>query len=189
MRADLDHLHALYATTDDPWRFRSSPYEAMKYGATLDALPRESFDHALEIGCGNGELARRIAPRCAGYTGLDAVEVALEAARRAVPAGRFVQGFLPCELPGGDYDLVVLSEILYFLDPDGIDALAAQIDRRWAGADVLAVTWCGPSGHMLGGEEACGLLAAATARRHEAVARVSPDFRIDRFAPLEGAGG
>ena len=186
MRADLDHLHALYATTDDPWRFRSSPYEAMKYGATLDALPRAAFAHALEIGCGNGELGRRIAPRCAAYTGLDAVDVALEAARRAVPEGRFVQAFLPCELPEGDYDLVVLSEILYFLDPDGIDALVEQIDRRWAGADLLTVTWCGPSGHLLSGEEACSLFAAATPRRHEAVERVSPDFRIDRFAPLNG---
>ncbi len=184
MPTDIAHLRRLYAVTDDPWDFRTSPYEAMKYASTLEALPRPRYAHALELGCGNGELARRIAPRCAAYTGLDAVDVALDAARRAVPQGRFVQGFLPCDLPDGLYDLIVLSEILYFLDPAGIATLAEQIDARWPGADVVAVTWCGPSGNALEGEAACGLYVAATGRAHEPVFRTHADFRIDRFAPL-----
>lgn len=184
----VDDLRGLYATTDDPWDFRTSSYEAAKYAATVAALPRPRYAHALELGCGNGELALRIAPRCARYTGLDAVDVALAAARRALPRGRFIEGFLPCDLPDGFYDLIVLSEIVYFLDPPGIAALAAQIDARWPDADVIAVTWRGPSGNALEGDEACDLFIASTTRLHDPVPRSHPEFRIDRFASASSRG-
>jgi len=96
---DLDHLGTLYADGDDPWGFRSSPYEQAKFRATRAALARPGFGSALELGCGNGELARHIAPICARYTGVDAVDKALQAARRAVPGGRFEQLFLPAPRP------------------------------------------------------------------------------------------
>ena len=60
----LAHLAGLYAASEDPWNHRSSPYEAAKYEATLAAIGPGPFENALEIGCGNGELARRLAPRC-----------------------------------------------------------------------------------------------------------------------------
>ncbi len=178
----VETLRALYARTDDPWHFRTSAYEREKYESTLAALPQRRFRHILEIGCGNGELAARLAARAAAYTGLDAVEVALSAARRAVPSGRFVRGFLPCDLPPGAYDLIVLSEILYFLDRPGLQALARQVDRRWPGAGLLCVTWRGPSGNPLQGEEALHFFRAATHRATTClVARA--EFRIDRFDP------
>ena len=176
-------LDALYADTDDPWNFRTSEYERRKYDATIAALPRAHFRHILEIGCGNGELARHLSTRCDAYTGLDAVEVALDAARRAVPQGRFVQAYLPCDLPEGAYDLIVLSEILYFLDAPGLGSLAAQIDSRWPAAPVLCVTWLGPSGNPLEGPEALHLFGAATARG-TSCAREDVSYRIDRFEPL-----
>lgn len=178
----LDHLDALYAEGDDPWGFRTSAYEQAKFAATRAALSRPAYDSALEPGCGNGELARHIAPLCRRYTGIDAVETALEAARRAVPQGRFVQGFLPCAFPPGDYDLVLLSEVLYFLDRPGLDALAREIAARCPAAEVLAVTWLGPSGNPLQGGEALEAFAAAMA---PAFCRIpvlcQPRFRIDRF--------
>lgn len=181
---DRSHLDTLYAETDDPWNFRTSDYEADKFVATVAALPRPRYAHALELGCGNGELARRVAPVCAAYTGLDAVDAALAAARVAVPRGRFVQGFLPCALPTGYFDLIVLSEVLYFLDADGIAALSDEIDARWPCADILCVSWRGPSGNPLGGEEAFELFRAATRRSHrQAVSERS--YRIDLLSPLE----
>lgn len=184
MRPDIDHLKALYMATDDPWDFRTSPYEAGKFVATVAALPRQRYAHALELGCGNGELARRVAPRCAAYTGLDAVEIPLAAARVAVPHGRFIQGYLPCPLPDGPYDLILLSEILYFLDRDAIAMLASQLDAKHPDADIVAVTWCGPSGNAIEGEAAVDLYADASARTRIPFERTHPDFRIDRFTPL-----
>ena len=185
MGVSRDHLEALYAQTDDPWDFRGSPYERARLEAVEAALPGPSFGHALELGCGNGELARRIAPRCRAYTGLDAVETALAAARRAVPDGRFVQGLLPCPppLPGPiPYDLVILSEVLYFLDLGDIDALAGWVTLDCARAPIVCVTWLGPTGDQLSGEEALDRFERA-AGRASSVLRGGPGFRIDLMAP------
>jgi SAM-dependent methyltransferase len=189
MAVDPEHLLALYVETDDPWNFRTSAYEAAKFDATLAALPGRHFRHVLELGCGNGELGRRLAARADAYTGLDAVPRALAAGREAVPGGRFVQAFLPCPLPephGPPYDLIVLSEILYFLDGDGLRALAGFIDRDAPHAQVLAVTWTGPSGNTLQGPEAVAAFSGATGRPSVRV-RETERFRIDRYAHLAGA--
>lgn len=189
MSADLDHLNGLYAETDDPWRFRTSDYETAKFRATVAALPRSRYDHALEIGCGNGELARRVSPLCGNYTGLDAVERPLAAARLAVPGGRFVKGYLPCPLPSGDYDLILMSEILYFLRADDIRWLAASIDLHWPAADLVVVTWRGPSGNALEGEEALGHFAGAARRVRVVPETADPGYRIDVFLPKTARGG
>ncbi len=186
--ADLAHLAGLYDGTDDPWGFRTSAYEAERFRAVVRCLPRRHYRSALELGCGNGELARHVASRCDAYTGLDAVPAALAAARRAVPKGRFVEGFLPCDLPAPagtqGYDLILLSEVLYFLDRDAIGEIAARIDRDHPSADVVTVVWRGPTGHALSGEEALAALADATARPGR-TARLMPDCRIAVFPPLK----
>ena len=168
MHTSPERLEALYREGDDPWRFRSSPYEHARLAAVARALPRARYASALEIGCGNGELARRIAPRCEAYLGVDAVETALEAARRAVPAARFERLFLPDALPAGPdgapHDLILLSEVLYFLDEDGIADLARQIDGRWPKADVICCTWLGPSGNALEGPDALDRFRQASTR-------------------------
>ena len=184
--ADEAHLWSLYAWTDDPWNFRASPYEAGRFAATADALSRPRYRSALELGCGNGELARRLAPRCDAYCGLDAVPAALAAARAAVPSARFVEGYLPCALPaapgGGAHDLIVLSEVLYFLDANGVRDLAARIGRDHPGAEVVVVTWRGPTGHALSGDEALAVFARAFRRPwHEAAS--TRGYRIGVFAP------
>ena len=184
--ADRAHLLGLYARTDDPWDFRGSASEAARMAAVVDALPRPRYRSALELGCGNGELARRIAPRCAAYVGLDAVPAALAAARAAVPAARFVEGFLPCPLPGRDHDLVLLSEVLYFLGPDDVAALAARIDRDSPGADLVVSAWTGPTGHALDGAAAVAAFARAT-RRAGRRAAATAEHRVTVFAPLRAA--
>ena len=186
MQVSQERLEAIYRDDDDPWRFRSSPFEHARLSAVARALPRARYASALEIGCGNGELARRIAPRCAAYVGVDAVESALEAARRAAPAARFERAFLPAELPAGPagaaHDLILLSEVLYFLDAPEIAALAEQLDRRWPQADILCCTWLGASGNAIEGQASLALFAASSRRgfRHLPAGDGDADgFRLD----------
>ncbi|MGP3698493.1 class I SAM-dependent methyltransferase [Rhodobacter sp. NSM] len=173
-----EKLAGIYASGDDPWNFRTSAYEQAKFRATAAALPRSAYRAALEVGCGNGELARHVAPRCEDYLGVDAIDAALGAAMQAVPTARFRKLFLPGSLPEGPFDLILLSEILYFLSPEALADLAARIDGRWPGADVLCVNWLGESGNPLQGAEAFSLFAAASQRPFRRV-DASTSYRID----------
>ena len=179
----ISHLHALYAATDDPWNFASSPYEQEKFRATRRALSRARYAAAFELGCGNGQLAHHLADAVAHYTGMDAVDTALKAARRTLPAGTFVKGYYPCDLPEDSFDLVVLSEILYFLDHATLRTLAADIAARWPVAEIICVTYLGPSGNALQGDEALSaFIPALQTHRFTQVARTG-GYRIDRGLP------
>ncbi|SHE85658.1 Nodulation protein S (NodS) [Loktanella atrilutea] len=151
MSSVLDHLETLYARTDDPWDFATSPYEQDKFKATRAALSRVRYRFGLEIGCGNGALARHLAPLCDRYTGIDAIARAVEAARRAVPDAHFQQGTYPCDLPLADADLMVLSEVLYFLTPAMIRQLAKEVLETAQGVEVVCVTYLGDTAQALQG--------------------------------------
>ncbi|MBV7411092.1 SAM-dependent methyltransferase [Maritimibacter sp. DP1N21-5] len=187
MGVDRDHLTALYAGTSDPWNFEHSGYEQAKFAATRAALSRRAYASAFELGCGNGQLARILAPLCSRYAGMDAVGIAISAARRTVPDARFVQGFYPCALPAGDFDLLVLSEILYFLDGRSLRTLAREIATSWPRAEVLCVTWLGETGHDIQGEEALALFSAALTTHAIMPVTQTEGYRIDRGLPKEGS--
>lgn len=158
----LDHLARLYAASDDPWDHRSSPYEAAKYDATLEAIGPDPFADALEIGCGNGTLARRLAPRCERLTAMDVTPAAVAIARSHLadlPQVSVVEGMAPRDLPDRAFDLVLLSEVLYFLTPEDISGLGAWLKAHATGHTV-AVTWTGSTSEdELDGPRAVSLLA------------------------------
>jgi SAM-dependent methyltransferase len=188
MNATLKHLRRLYAGSDDPWNFDGSVYESEKFIATSAALTRERYRSALELGCGNGALARNLAPRCDRYTGLDAVEKAVIAARARVPEARFVAGVFPCRLPGEDFDLVILSEFLYFLTPADIMRLGQDLAGHAPGAEVLCVTFLGDTEQELQGVEALELFRRAVRGSLElGPVSVTGGYRIDRGV-MRGAG-
>ena len=140
--APVSRFADLYAADADPWQTRTSWYERRKRDVVLACLPRERYAHAAEPGCGLGTLTAALAARCDRVTASDPVPAAVEAARRAVGPGADV---LAAALPDVDAlpaaaDLVVLSEVLYYLAPDDVAQVA---DRIPSGADVVLVHWCG----------------------------------------------
>lgn len=85
----------------------------------------------LDIGCGSGELARRIsrsARRVYGYD-IDDRAVAI-AAKNAPPNVRVFQGEAASALPNGRFDAVILSSILPFVDEpeELLRAVASRTD-------------------------------------------------------------
>jgi trans-aconitate methyltransferase len=130
----------LYAADPDPWAFESSPYEAAKYEATIDALQNQRFATALEIGCSIGVLTERLSQRCDALLAIDVAERALERARQRVPEVDFERREVPEEFPDGSYDLIVASEVLYYLDASAFDATLDAIERTLHGT-LLAVHW------------------------------------------------
>lgn len=100
------------------------------------------FRTVLDVGCGEGYLARVIADRFPGaaITGVDLSPHAVEAARRRVPDGRFeVASFEQLAGWSERFDLVICSEVLEHLpDPQaGLDVLRA----RAGGHLLLSVPW------------------------------------------------
>ncbi len=146
-----EYFEHVYGNSDDPWNFESSPYEAAKYAQTLAALPRSRYARALEIGCSIGVLTALLAPRAEHLTALDVNAQALERTRQRLEQADLLGGVtllqrrLPDELPDGPFDLVLLSEVLYYLGPDDLErALDAVLARLETGGTLLLVHWTPP---------------------------------------------
>ncbi|UNK41495.1 class I SAM-dependent methyltransferase [Luteimonas sp. S4-F44] len=142
-----DYFHALY-TDDDPFGCRHRWYEARKRALLLASLPAEAYDAGWEIGCSNGELTVALAARCRTLlaTDLDPRAVELARARTATCAGVHVDAMHhPQQWPTGTFDLIVLSEVGYYLAPDALDALLARLPTSLRDAGVfVACHWLHP---------------------------------------------
>ena len=112
----------------DPWSC-DSEYEAVKYEQTLALLPEGVFANALEIGCAEGHFTLRLASRIGNLTAVDISTRALTRAKeRCSKLGNvtFQRLDLNTSVVAGLFDLVVCSELLYYIrDQD----LRAAIER------------------------------------------------------------
>ncbi|OMH32518.1 hypothetical protein BGP79_08605 [Tersicoccus sp. Bi-70] len=137
----------LHADGADPWGFRDRWYERRKRALTVAALPRERFRRGLEIGCSIGVLTAELAPRCETLVATDVSPAALTAAASTlaeagigvVQAGQTAEAAddggtvelrrlrVPAQWPDGAFDLVVISEVGYYLTAGGLDLLAERI--------------------------------------------------------------
>lgn len=153
-----DWFEQLFREQGDPWHFETSAYERAKYDHTLAALPRDRYEAALEVGCANGVLTQRLAPRCADLLAVDVSPTALDAARRRCadqPQVRFEQRRMPADAPDGCFDLILLSEVIYYWDRDDLARAAAYLrDHVREGGDALLIHWTGDTDYPLSGDEA-----------------------------------
>ena len=85
----------------------------------LDAVP-DPCGAAIDVGCGDGMLARKLAARCAAVTGIDRDEPILGVAREhgeAVPAVSFVHGdFLAYPFDEASFDFACANTVLHHMD-------------------------------------------------------------------------
>lgn len=180
---DPAYFDALYAADPDPWRFTTSVYEDDKYRATLAALPRRRYTDAVEIGCSIGVLTARLAERCDSLLATDVAQTALAAAaqRCAGLPVRFSLSLLPDSPPVGRFDLIMLSEVLYYFSArDLVRVAAACAAAAQPGADVMLVHWLGPTpDYPLTGDEAVAAFLAAAGWATVIRQERTPDYRLD----------
>jgi protein-L-isoaspartate O-methyltransferase len=125
----------LYVQNPDPWSYESSDYERHKYVATLAACGTGPHANALELGASIGVFSAMLSPRCTRLTTVDFAPTAVAAARRRLDglAGvRVIHGRIPAAIPYEAYDLVVASEILYYLKPADLELTLAALRERLA---------------------------------------------------------
>jgi cyclopropane fatty-acyl-phospholipid synthase-like methyltransferase len=181
-----DHFQRLYESSADPWNLAGSRYEAAKYRHTLDTLGSRYFTTGLEVGCSIGVLTRLLAARCETLLAIDIVEAPLRLARARcadLTQVRFARMQTPQEWPEQVFDLVVLSEILYFLSPDDIAYCARRVsDWTSPHAVVLLVNWLGRSDDPSTGDEAADRFIAALAGLFRLdLSERTQQYRIDRL--------
>jgi LmbE family N-acetylglucosaminyl deacetylase len=136
---ELDRLHQRSA---DPWGVDSRWYEERKRALLLAMLPRPRFDRVLEVGCSTGALTEVLADRADHVLGVDRSPAALTAARRRLadrPGVELADMDLPTIWPEGVFDLVVVSEVGYFLSPAAADELAARTAASLAPDGVVVL--------------------------------------------------
>ncbi len=135
----------VYRASDDPWAFATSPYERAKYDATLLALPNERYTNAFEIGCSIGVLSEGLASRCDRLLAVDASELPLKAARQRLASYAHVtvaQRSVPDQFPDGQFDLILLSEVGYYLTMSDLERLRQRmIEQTKPGGHLLLVHW------------------------------------------------
>jgi SAM-dependent methyltransferase len=173
----------MYAHSPDPWGFRTRWYERRKRALTLAALPRPSYRLALDVGASIGVLTAELARRCDRLVAVEGDPEAVAALRGAVPANvDVVPGWVPAAFPPGRYDLVVLSEVGYYLDPPTWSQVLDLVGRSVEDdAVVLACHWRHPvDGYPQDGDQ----VHAALAARWPRLSRLAEeDVLLEVFAP------
>lgn len=136
-----NYFNDVYNANEDPWSFETSEYEREKYQATINALPLDTYDSAFEIGCSIGVLTKMLAGKCKNLLAVDSVEAPLKKARKRLEDFSHVtlkKMVIPGEYPSENFELVVVSEVGYYLSKDDLNKLITKI-----------INHLQPNGHLL----------------------------------------
>ncbi|WP_431262367.1 class I SAM-dependent DNA methyltransferase [Roseateles chitinivorans] len=186
-----DHFETLFSQDPDPWGYRTRWYERRKRAQLLASLPSERYANAFEPACANGELSAELAARCDRLLCTDVSAAAVAHARDRLAALTHVavqNTSIPAAWPDGRFDLIVLSEIGYYLDDralrDTIERAAASLTD---GGTLIASHWRHPEGDYLrSGDEVHRLMATAF-QEHFAWSRLlrheEEDFLVEVWSP------
>ncbi|WP_186813413.1 PIG-L family deacetylase [Cellulomonas xylanilytica] len=162
-----EFFDATYGRHDDPWGYTDRWYEERKRALTLAALPDPRYGHVLEIGCGIGVLTAELAQRADRLLAVDVSVAAVERARTrvsALPQVRVEVADVADAVPVGSFDLVVLSEVGYYLDRATLSRVLGDLRARLApGGTLLACHWRHPvEAYPLSGDDVHRVLRRTT---------------------------
>ena len=183
------YFNDVYTRNNDPWDYQSSEYEQKKYQATVEALTKDVYSNAFEIGCSIGVLSAQLAAKCQKLLSVDVSDLPLQKAR--VRLKDFAQVTVkkmtvPAEFPEENFDLVVLSEVGYYLsEPDLHRAQQLILDHLLPQGQLLLVHWT-PFVHdypLTGDQvhESFLQLAGEQGPLHHLSAKREEKYRLDLF--------
>jgi SAM-dependent methyltransferase len=179
---DAAYFDRVYASTDDPWHFVTSTYEAGKYAATIEALGSEPYGRALEIGCSIGVLSRMLAARVDALLCVDINARALMLARRRcadLSNVRFEQRTVPVDFPDGPFDLVVLSEVAYYWSDADLAVARDRIVAAARGGTLVLVHYLPKVDDYVRDGDAVHAAFLDDERFTALHGRREPDYRLD----------
>jgi SAM-dependent methyltransferase len=186
MRPDFfDH----FFDEGDPFGFDVNPVEQLKFRRTLEVCGEGPLGRVLELGCAVGSFTELLAPRATDVLALDVSPAAVEQVARRLrdyPNVRSEAMTIPAEFPEGTFDLVVASDVLYYLPVEDVQRCLERIEAAVAeGGSLVAVHYVPRMGSLLDGDETHDLLTAHTKLRHVLGERTEFGagrmYRVDRY--------
>lgn len=162
-------FEAKFRESIDPWNYATSAFEARKRCVLLHACGPGPFGRGLELACAIGETTRVLAPHCLRLLAVDSSETAVAEARlrlRDFAHVRVGQALLPRDMPPGPFDLIVVSEILYYLPPRALLRLLDRVEAALAPGGRVVVLH-----HVLPFDDAAVLPRLAQARAERGLGR------------------
>ncbi len=186
-----DYFDAIYASAADPWGFEDRWYEQRKYAISLAQLPAARYRRAFEPGCSVGVLTQMLARRCDALLACDIAEAAVRTAAertRELPHVRVEQRDIAGQWPSGRFDLIVFSEILYYLGHHDLEQVlenaAAALEPE---GTLLAVHWRhAVTDYPRSGDDVHRVLAAQPGLAR-LVRHAEPDFLAEVYIRTDGA--
>lgn len=159
------YFDTMYDGAPDPWGFQTRWYERRKLALALAMLPRQRYTSAFEPGCSLGILTEALAGRCERVLATDVTLGALEAATARLASHRNVallRWALGDPWPDEEFELIVLSEVCYYLDAAALPAVLVQAQQALqTGGTLLAAHWRHPvDDYPITGDEVHALIAA-----------------------------
>jgi len=179
-------FEARYRAEGDPWRTLSDPAERAKADAVLSACGDGPFASVVDLGAGLGVLAAALAYRSRRLRALDAAPTAVAAAAGRLarwPGARAAVAVLPDDLPRDTFDLVVASEVLYYLSPAAFAATLRWLDGAVAPAGrVVAVHWTGSAPDLQRSADDVHVALARCPRLTSTATTRAETYRLDVLA-------
>ena len=191
------YFEELFKNNPDPWHcdwkrdpigaLRCRFYEQRRYRNILQTIPRPLYQNGLEVGCATGIFTESLAKRCQNLLAIDYSETAVELGRRRcrnLSHVRFEHARIPEQFPEDHFDLIVLSEVAYYLSMEDFLATIGHIVESLAPAGHFLMVHCrhhcevplpGDLPHDIFIKETAGLLTHLQDRRRPRT------YRLDLF--------
>lgn len=174
LEMDDEYFESMYRHDDDPWGFDSRFYERRKYDMTLASLGKERYRSVFEPGCANAALTVRLARRCDQLVGCDIVTDVVERARHRTARldhVRIEQQRFPDYWPEQALDLVVWSEIAYYVTADQLDLALVELEPHLDDdGELVVVNYTGATDYPRSAEDVDAQIARTPwLRRHTEV--------------------
>jgi 2-polyprenyl-3-methyl-5-hydroxy-6-metoxy-1,4-benzoquinol methylase len=102
----------------DPWELEASALDRQSYDRQLELVGDRRYGRALELGCAAGVFTSRLAAHADHVLAVDVAPSAVERAKESVPGHVELRAGDVMELDPveeGPWDLVVMSETIYYL--------------------------------------------------------------------------
>jgi hypothetical protein len=192
-KSSAEFFEQRYRDIGDPWDLAHDSYEQSRYDTIVRALQGRRYSYAFEPGCAVGALTVKLATICDRVDACDFSETAVRQARRrcaCFPGVSVRCASLTDPAPIAEYDLIVLSEIGYYLTSTAWQCLVSNIaDGMQPEATLLASHWLGRSpDHILTGDEVHACMQHRKLQHDYAERHPDPKdegFRIDRWTRIE----